>query len=153
MPRVSSAVCLLKHQPSGAGRGAFARCLAAVAVAALAASAVAAPPTFDERVERAKTAELSPTLKPFFTAMGTMIEPNMRSGVVNCLAKFKDPDLTTFIIVADVNMKGEPHKIDVQPHTNVSDCFAKSFAFAPLPKLAPYTKEPTLPIFFQINLK
>jgi len=153
VPRVSSAVRLPQHQPSSAGRGAFARGLSAIAVAALAASAVAAPPTFDERVARAKAAELTPALKPFFTAMGAKIEPNLRSGVVNCLAKFKEPDLTTFIIVADANMNGEAKKIDVQPHTNVSDCFAKAFEFAPLPRLAPYTKDPTLPIFFQIELK
>lgn len=153
MPFVSSAVPPAKHQRPGAGRRAVARCLSAIAVAALTTSAVAAPPTFDERVARAKAAELSPALKPFFTAMGAKIEPNLRSGVVNCLAKFKEPDLTTFIIVADANMNGEPKRIDVQPHTNVSDCFAKAFEFAPLPKLAPYTKDPILPIFFQIELK
>ena len=129
-----------------------ARLIIGLALALQVTPALAATP-FEERVKRARTAEESPALKPYFSAMGKAIEPNLRSGVATCLAKFKDPDMNGFIVVADVNKNGEPTNVDWQPHTNVSDCFARSFEFARLPKLAPYTKDPLLPIFFQINVK
>ena len=129
-----------------------ARLIVGLALALQVTHALAATP-FEERVKRARTAEESPALKPYFSAMGKAIEPNLRSGVATCLAKFKDPDMNGFIVVADVNKNGEPTNVDWQPHTNVSDCFARSFEFARLPKLAPYTKDPLLPIFLQINVK
>ena len=91
----------------------FARLLLGLGIASQAAGAIAAP-SFEERVQRARIAEESPALKPYFTAMGKMVEPNLRSGVVNCLAKFKDPDLAAFVVVADAGKDGEPTKIDVR---------------------------------------
>lgn len=129
-----------------------ARLIIGLALALQVTHALAAIP-FEERVKRARTAEESPALRPYFSAMGKAIEPNVRNWVATCLAKFKDPDTTAFVIVADVIKSGEATNIEVQPRTKVADCFARAFAFAPMPKLAPYTKDPMLPIFLQIDLK
>ena len=140
----------------GTAAASVVRCALVFAVALQVSGAGAAVPDrlpFEERLKLARAAEVSPAMKGYFQELGKAIEPYLRGGVQNCLSKLKEPDLTTFIIVADVTVTGGSSKIEVRPHTNMSDCFARSFEFVKLPKLAPHTKEPTLPIFFEIRLK
>lgn len=123
-----------------------------LALAVYAPPSVAAP-TFEERVARARAAEGNPVFKPYLTAMEASIGRYVENGVQNCLIKVREPDLSQFILVADVNQKGEPTRIDVKPHNKMSDCFAGAFSLVPMPKLAPYTKAEELPILLDIKLK
>lgn len=127
--------------------------LAVVLLAHAGLSSAAPAPTFEERLERARAAERNPAFKPYLQAMGARLGQYMGNGVQNCLIKVQNPDLSPFILVADINKNGEPIKIDVKPRNAMSECFAGAFKFMPFPKPAPYVKADEVPIFFDMVLK
>ena len=108
--------------------------------------------TFDARVQRAKALEDTPLGRAYQDSMWPLVQPYLASLVKKCISSDAKADLTSFVWVATLTSEGKLDAVEVQPVTEISQCFSRGMQDAPFPKPATGWAHEGMPITFNIRL-
>ena len=107
---------------------------------------------FELRVQLAKDAEVDEQYKPYPAVMyrrtGKQLARTMRS----CIAASPSPEEKAFVLVADINSRGQASSVVVRPENEVARCFANGFSSIIFPKPPDYARRPGFPVTMKIQV-
>ena len=107
---------------------------------------------FDAWVRRAKALEETPTGKAYQDLMWPRVEPFVAALIKRCIADNAKEDLASFIWVATLSSEGKIAVVDVQPQTEVTQCFFDGMLHAPFPATPPEFADDGLPVMLNMRL-
>jgi hypothetical protein len=114
--------------------------------------AVQAGDAFNDRVERAKALEETPSGQAYQDVMWPKVQPFVAALMQRCIPDDRNADRRSFVFVATLSAEAKLTEIEVQPVTETSKCFAAGMERAPFPK-PPATLAPGgMPITFNMRL-
>ncbi|HEY4368649.1 MAG TPA: hypothetical protein VGN07_15545 [Steroidobacteraceae bacterium] len=108
--------------------------------------------TFDARVQRAKGLEETPLGQAYQDSMWPLLQPFVASLVKKCISEDGKADLTSFVWVGTLTLKGNLNAIQVQPMTQMSRCFSRGMEHAPFPKPPKELARDGMPITLNMRL-
>jgi hypothetical protein len=109
-------------------------------------------PAFSAWVARARKLEETPSGKAYQDVMWPLVEPYVAALIKRCIADNAKEDLASFIWVATLNSDGKVTEVDVQPETEVTQCFFDGMLRAPFPKTPPEYADDGLPVTLNMRL-
>lgn len=108
--------------------------------------------TFDEHVALARKAEADPALKEYPAIMIKGTRRHLARTMRTCAALKPSPEIKAFTLVADITPEGKPVAVEVQPATNVAECFASGFVKADFPKPPSYPGREGFPVTMKLRI-
>ncbi len=109
--------------------------------------------SFAVRVALAKDAEGREEFKTYQPAMFAQAGEHLANTIRSCFDTTPTPDTNAFVLIADIGPDGKAQAVEVEPRTNIANCFAAGFAAAEFPIAPTYQNRAGFPVVLEMIIK